>query len=673
MDSKKIGKVIAKRRKEKGMTQGELAERLSVSNKTISKWETEVGLPDISILVDLASVLDISVDDLLKGKENKVQNALCEKNFLIKKKYYKKYLRDHFFESKAYWLFNFIGIMFILGGFAFLPLQQYTHHYVDILGKSFIVLGIILILFPFMQIFCKSNFFKEHEVFYTFKDNGMTYQENEEAIFYSFPQFKRINYKDFILLKKNQKILFVDLNDLDQLENDIEETKIKKSSFLISLFTSVIGCSLLVLQLGYLVILKRFGFEYIHSMNQIIFNLIILCCLFINYCLIKKKKIKIQYVLIGCLGFVVISIFGFQYFQKDEEISSFSSNLKNRAVLKYDDNDHRLDIYHYTYLCFARKSDTVSTEMKGYHGKWLTNDCYVFTYNNEGNQKKVYVSTFGDRGDGISYFNIFPTLQGEWFNKNNGETKTYLKENAGQLTLKIKNKTQYFDADETKQNGTIALTLSKDEEAQYIIALDENCILNEDNLLDKNGTIQIYNLQNDSSVTLYCGTYKEDKKEQEEIDNDYRKQAKELVNKMVAYLKKDSTLPDFDDRESLFKVPSSSNDFYVVTRDAYFHSLKLFKQDGAQETGQIKQIKVLAGDINDFYVEMTYTSTITYLGETETMDITYHYRIKKGKDCYLVAFVGYRVPGDIGLVKCDPVIEKDVSTNEDYAYSVGGQ
>lgn len=142
---------------------------------------------------------------------------------------------------------------------------------------------------------------------------------------------------------------------------------------------------------------------------------------------------------------------------------------------------------------------------------------------------------------------------------------------------------------------------------------------------------------------------------------------------MVAYLKKDSTLPDFDDRESLFKVSSSSNDFYVVTRDAYFHSLKLFKQDGAQETGQIKQIKVLAGDINDFYVEMTYTSTITYLGETETMGITYHYRIKKGKDCYLVAFVGYRVPGDIGLVKCDPVIEKDVSTNEDYAYSVGGQ
>lgn len=672
MDSKKIGKLIAKRRKEKGMTQGELAERLSVSNKTISKWETGAGLPDISILVDLASVLDISVDDLLRGKENEVQSALYEKNFLIKKKYYKKYLRDHYFESKAYWLFDFIGIMSILGSFAFLSLQQYIHHYVDILSKSFVVLGIILILFPFILIFFKVIVFKEHEVFYTLKDNGIIYQENEEEIFYSFLQFKRIKYKDFILLKKDQKILFIALNDLDQLENDIKETKIKKCSFLISLFTSVIGCSLLILQIGYFAVLKRFEFEYIHSMNQIIFNLIILCCLFINYCLIKKKNIKIQYVLIGCLGVIIISIFGLHSFQKTEEISSFSSNLKNRAVLKYDDDQHRLDIYHYTYLWFARKSDTVATEINGYHGKWLTNDCYLFTYSNEENQRKVNVSTFGDRGNGISYFNIFPTLQGEWFNKNNGETKTYLKESAGQLTLKIKNKTQYFDASETKQNGTIALTLSKDEEAQFIIVLDENCILNDDNLLDKNGTIQVYNLQKDSSVTLYCGTYKEDKKEQEEIDNDYWKQAKELVNKMDAYLKKDSTLPRFDDRDTLFKVPSSSNDFYVVTRDAYFHSLKLFKQGGAQETGQIKQIKVLAGDINDFYVEMTYTSTITYLGETETMDITYKYRIKKGKDCYLVAFIGYRVPGDIGLVKCDPVIEKDVSTNEDYAYSVGG-
>ena len=68
MDSKKIGKVIAKRRKEKGMTQGELAERLSVSNKTISKWERGNGFPEVSLLIPLCSELDITVIELLSGE-----------------------------------------------------------------------------------------------------------------------------------------------------------------------------------------------------------------------------------------------------------------------------------------------------------------------------------------------------------------------------------------------------------------------------------------------------------------------------------------------------------------------------------------------------------------------------------------------------------------------------
>ena len=68
MDSKKIGKVIAKRRKEKGMTQGELAERLSVSNKTISKWERGNGFPEVSLLIPLCSELDITVNELLSGE-----------------------------------------------------------------------------------------------------------------------------------------------------------------------------------------------------------------------------------------------------------------------------------------------------------------------------------------------------------------------------------------------------------------------------------------------------------------------------------------------------------------------------------------------------------------------------------------------------------------------------
>ncbi len=64
----KIGTFIAEVRKEKGMTQKELAERLNISDKTVSKWETGKGMPDNSILLELCHVLDISVNELLSGE-----------------------------------------------------------------------------------------------------------------------------------------------------------------------------------------------------------------------------------------------------------------------------------------------------------------------------------------------------------------------------------------------------------------------------------------------------------------------------------------------------------------------------------------------------------------------------------------------------------------------------
>ena len=59
--------IIANRRKELGYTQQELAEKLNVSDKVVSKWETGRSLPDTSIIVDLAEVLQISVSELLKS------------------------------------------------------------------------------------------------------------------------------------------------------------------------------------------------------------------------------------------------------------------------------------------------------------------------------------------------------------------------------------------------------------------------------------------------------------------------------------------------------------------------------------------------------------------------------------------------------------------------------
>ena len=61
------GNTIKELRERKRMTQKELAEKLCVSDKTVSKWETGRGLPDISLLMDLAGALGISVPELLTG------------------------------------------------------------------------------------------------------------------------------------------------------------------------------------------------------------------------------------------------------------------------------------------------------------------------------------------------------------------------------------------------------------------------------------------------------------------------------------------------------------------------------------------------------------------------------------------------------------------------------
>ena len=75
--------IISKRRKELGLTQQELADKLFVSDKVISKWETGKSVPDTSILVELANVLEISLDELLKsGKEvteQSIKTAVADK------------------------------------------------------------------------------------------------------------------------------------------------------------------------------------------------------------------------------------------------------------------------------------------------------------------------------------------------------------------------------------------------------------------------------------------------------------------------------------------------------------------------------------------------------------------------------------------------------------------
>ena len=74
MDQIKIGRSIADCRKEKGLTQVQLAEKLNITDKAVSKWERGLTMPDSSIMLELCDILCISVNELLNGEKINMEN-----------------------------------------------------------------------------------------------------------------------------------------------------------------------------------------------------------------------------------------------------------------------------------------------------------------------------------------------------------------------------------------------------------------------------------------------------------------------------------------------------------------------------------------------------------------------------------------------------------------------
>ena len=96
MQQQKIGKFIAEKRKQKGLTQLQLAEKLCITDRAVSKWETGRSMPDYSIMLLLCEVLDMSVNELLNGEVINMDNELKD----IVDKLYNQYGSDLHWEIK---------------------------------------------------------------------------------------------------------------------------------------------------------------------------------------------------------------------------------------------------------------------------------------------------------------------------------------------------------------------------------------------------------------------------------------------------------------------------------------------------------------------------------------------------------------------------------------------
>ena len=115
MDQLKIGKFIAECRKQKKLTQMQLAEKLGITDKAISKWERSIAMPDTSIMLELCDILGISVNELLSGEKISMENN-NQKNEQLLLDMAKELEKKNKTIWNAMWIIMTVSILGLIGG-----------------------------------------------------------------------------------------------------------------------------------------------------------------------------------------------------------------------------------------------------------------------------------------------------------------------------------------------------------------------------------------------------------------------------------------------------------------------------------------------------------------------------------------------------------------------------
>lgn len=161
MNQEKIGKFILQLRKEKNMTQTELASRIGVTDRAISKWENGRGMPDLSLMKPLCDELDITINDLLSGEviDKKNYQEKLEENILNTIDYTDKKIKNNNKIFKIVWVLLFTlfiilvslffidvkrmkenkNVIFSTWGFDYMPPINLQDEKIEIAIKEYIV------------------------------------------------------------------------------------------------------------------------------------------------------------------------------------------------------------------------------------------------------------------------------------------------------------------------------------------------------------------------------------------------------------------------------------------------------------------------------------------------------------------------------------------------------
>ena len=223
MNQEKIGKFIAKCRKDKKMTQSELAEKLDVTDKSIGNWENGRNMPDLSLFKPLCDVLGITINDLLSGEKiskDKYQERF-EENIVNTIDYSTK--RINKYSNVIGLLLVIFGLFISMSAIMIFPSESSWGSIYSVFGVVLFVIGIskltnkmkmwkrlLLILLIFLGtlgilFFTDYINVKRNNVAPMFRETSMYLGGDEELLYYDTPFYDVIKCGDKFNIVKNKK------------------------------------------------------------------------------------------------------------------------------------------------------------------------------------------------------------------------------------------------------------------------------------------------------------------------------------------------------------------------------------------------------------------------------------------------------------------------------------
>ncbi|MDQ0233349.1 hypothetical protein [Metabacillus malikii] len=263
-----------------------------------------------------------------------------------------------------------------------------------------------------------------------------------------------------------------------------------------------LAVALFCLQLGYLFVQKKYQLEYIDDRLFYIINILFIISLSLANLLILAM-IKRKRLIIAGIALILMSVQVGQLISNTKEVQqiiSISPDFKQILSIKRHIDEGEATYYRTHYGILARPKEQLPGEIvENPKIKWLADDIATITYKSKANTTQQFIATYGDRGDGVSYYNVGPETQGEW----QGENITLVSNPEG-ITITDTHTTEQFTWENTKQYGTLAIVLLKDNEAAWTLALNKNFKANSNTPTTIKGNITLYKatLKANEPITL---------------------------------------------------------------------------------------------------------------------------------------------------------------------------